>query len=104
MDSESKTSHSIRPLPPRPRLPKRRSFSRALFLTPSNAAKKTKVVVSSNVNGDPRHTTSTTTTFYGDDKRIIHTGYFMATQLTTTTLNQCPQSVTNVTHITHTAS
>ncbi|TKY59016.1 CLAVATA3/ESR (CLE)-related protein 17 [Spatholobus suberectus] len=66
MENESKTS--TRPLPPRPRLLKRRSFSRALFHTPSSTTQKTKVVSAN--NGDPHHTT----TLYGDDKRIIHTG------------------------------
>ncbi|KAL5163135.1 hypothetical protein HKD37_07G020089 [Glycine soja] len=67
--TRTRTSHSIPP--------KRRSFSRALFHTPSRrttttTTKKTKLVVSSK-NGDdrdPHHTTN----LYGDEKRIIHTG------------------------------
>ncbi|KAG5010840.1 hypothetical protein JHK87_019355 [Glycine soja] len=67
--TRTRTSHSIPP--------KRRSFSRTLFHTPSRrttttTTKKTKLVVSSK-NGDdrdPHHTTN----LYGDEKRIIHTG------------------------------
>ncbi|KAK7362543.1 hypothetical protein VNO77_04659 [Canavalia gladiata] len=67
IDNESKSNHSIRPPPPRPRLLKRPSFNRVLFHTPSTTT-KTKLV-NVNTKGDPEHST-----LYGDDKRIIHTG------------------------------
>lgn len=66
-ESKTRTSHSIPP--------KRRSFSRALFqrsTTTTSTTQKTKLVVSSK-NGDADHDPHTTT-LYGDEKRIIHTG------------------------------
>ncbi|KAL2344732.1 hypothetical protein Fmac_006017 [Flemingia macrophylla] len=64
MDKETKTT-----MPP-----KRPSFTRALFHTPSSTTKRSRLVLGVATATTSATAVTATTKFYGDDKRIIHTG------------------------------